>query len=98
MLIKKPADIKSSEITPKELYLNRREFIASTAAATLTAGAAIWGLDTIRPAGRAHAGEKLPNVKKSSYSTDEKQNSFKDITCLLYTSDAADERSSVDLG
>jgi len=28
MLIKKPADIKSSEITPKELYLNRREFIA----------------------------------------------------------------------
>src|SRR4026207_1575451 len=80
MLIKKPADIKSSEITPKELYLNRREFIASTAAATLTAGAAIWGLDMMRPAGRAYAGEKLPNVKKSSYSTDEKQNSFKDIT------------------
>ncbi|HXT55664.1 MAG TPA: protein-methionine-sulfoxide reductase catalytic subunit MsrP [Candidatus Eisenbacteria bacterium] len=80
MLIKKPADIKSSEITPKELYLNRREFIASTAAATLTAGAAIWGLDMMRPAGRAYAGEKLPNVKKSSYSSDEKQNSFKDIT------------------
>src|SRR6476660_2794730 len=78
MLIKKPADIKSSEITPKELYLSRREFIVSTAA--VTAGAAIWGLDTMRPAARAYAGEKLPNVKKSSYSTDEKQNSFKDIT------------------
>ena len=26
MLIKKPRDIKSSEITPKDLYLNRRQF------------------------------------------------------------------------
>ena len=80
MLIKKPADIKSSEITPKELYLSRREFIVSSAAATVTAGAAIWGLDTMRPTARAYAGEKLPNIKKSSFSTDEKLNSFKDIT------------------
>jgi hypothetical protein len=28
MLIKKASDIPSSEITPKELYLNRRKFIA----------------------------------------------------------------------
>ena len=27
MLIKKPADIRESEVTPKELYLRRREFI-----------------------------------------------------------------------
>ena len=27
MLIKRPADIRSSEITDKKLYLNRREFI-----------------------------------------------------------------------
>ena len=32
MLIKKAPDIKSSEITPKKLYLNRREFIAGSAA------------------------------------------------------------------
>ena len=30
MLIKKPADIKSSEITPKEIYLNRRQFMTSS--------------------------------------------------------------------
>ena len=29
MLIKKPDDIKAAEITSKELYLNRRQFIAS---------------------------------------------------------------------
>jgi len=80
MLIKNPPDIKSSEITPKELYLNRRQFIASTAAATVSASTALLGLDMLWPTGRAHAGEKLPDVKKGSYSTDEKQNSFKDIT------------------
>ena len=79
MLIKKPQDIKSSEITPKELYLNRRQFM--TAASTLAlAGAAAAGLDLFAVPAKAGAAEKLGNVKKSSYSTDEKQNSFKDIT------------------
>ena len=37
MLIKKAADIRSSEITPRSLYLNRRKFLAGTA----LAGAAV---------------------------------------------------------
>ena len=78
MLIKKPADIRPSEITPKELYLNRREFIKS-AGAVAAAGSVFAGLDTFAPP-QAHAGEKLPNIKKSPYSTNEKPNSFKDIT------------------
>ena len=32
MLIKRAADIRSSEITDKKLYLNRREFLGTTAA------------------------------------------------------------------
>lgn len=32
MLVKKAPDIKSSEITPKKLYLNRREFLAGSTA------------------------------------------------------------------
>ena len=32
MLIRKPADIKASEITPKAVYLRRREFLAGAAA------------------------------------------------------------------
>ena len=80
MLIKRPADIKSAEITPRQIYLNRRQFITSASAAVVTTGAALAGLDILRPSARAYAGEKLANVKKSSYSIDEKQNSFKDIT------------------
>ena len=37
MLIKRPADIRSSEITDKKLYLNRRQFIRT---AGMVAGAA----------------------------------------------------------
>lgn len=41
MLIKKPADIKSSEITPENVYRNRREFMQQGAA--LLGGAALGG-------------------------------------------------------
>ncbi len=33
MLIKKPSDIRYSEVTPKSLYMNRRKFMAGAAAA-----------------------------------------------------------------
>ena len=49
MLIKKPADIKSSEITPKGIYLNRRQFMTSASAGLITAGAALAGIDILRP-------------------------------------------------
>jgi sulfoxide reductase catalytic subunit YedY len=80
MLIKTPQDIKSSEITPKEVYLNRRQFMTAASALALAGGAAAAGLDLFAAPAKAGAAQKLPNVKKSSYSTDEKQNAFKDIT------------------
>jgi len=82
MLIKKSQDIKSSEITPKEVYLNRRQFIASASAAAVGAGAALAGIDWVGGPAPANAGEKLQNVKKGppAFSTNEKLNSFKDIT------------------
>jgi methionine sulfoxide reductase catalytic subunit len=80
MLIKIPEDIKSSEITPKELYLNRRQFMLSASASAVTAGAALAGFHLFRGAGQALAAEQIANFTKSSYSTSEKQNSFKDIT------------------
>jgi sulfoxide reductase catalytic subunit YedY len=80
MLIKKAQDIKPSEITPKELYLNRRQFIASASAAAV--GAALAGIDALAPAAKAHAGEKLQNLRKGppAFNTSEKLNSLKDIT------------------
>jgi methionine sulfoxide reductase catalytic subunit len=67
MLIKKPADIPYSEITPKGIYLNRRTFLAAIPAAILGARA-------------LNAGMKLPNVTKSKYTVDEKINSFQDVS------------------
>ena len=82
MLIKKPQDIKSFEITPKELYLNRRQFMASASAAAIGASAALAGIDFLASPTPAGAGEKLKNLKKgpAAFDTSEKLNSFKDIT------------------
>jgi len=80
MLIKKPNDIKSSEITRKDLYLNRRQFILAASATALSAGALLSGLDASLSTQQVIAGEKLGDLRKSSFSTSEKLNSFKDIT------------------
>ena len=75
MLIKKPADIRYSEVTPKALYFNRRKFLAGVPAAFLGAGA------LLSPSGRALAATtKLPNLGKSPFSTSEKENSYHDVT------------------
>ncbi len=63
MLIKKPSDIRSSEITPKSLYLRRREFIQASAAGLVAAGFAACSEE----AGAQGGGlPKLANVKKGS--------------------------------
>src|SRR5688572_32197588 len=38
MLIRKAPDVRSSEITPKNVYLRRREFLQASAAALVAAG------------------------------------------------------------
>jgi len=82
MLIKKPEDIRSSEITSKSNYVNRRQFITGAVAA---AGAAVAGGLYLRSGSAAEshveaAGTKLSGIVKSQYSTTEKPTSFKDIT------------------
>ncbi len=76
MLIRKPADIRPSEITSKDNYLNRRKFIQSGAIAggSLLTGQA---LAALVPTDR---GAKLADVQKSDFSTSEDANSFEDIT------------------
>ena len=80
MLIQRPDDIKAGEITPKEAYLNRREFMkgATVAAAAVASGAGM--ADLFIGARNSHAGVKLEGVQKSSLSTTEPANSYKDIT------------------
>ena len=76
MLIQRASDIPSSEITPEGLYHNRREFIKAASAA-LGAIAAT----AILP-GSANSASSAPaqSKPKGLYDTDEKQNSYEDIT------------------
>jgi sulfoxide reductase catalytic subunit YedY len=78
MLIRKSSDIPSSEITPKPVYLNRRNFMRGS----LALGAAALAGDKLYRAftpEAAQAGAKL-QFQKSGYSTSEKLTSLKDVT------------------
>jgi methionine sulfoxide reductase catalytic subunit len=81
MLIKRPDDIRSSEITDKKLYLNRREFIRATSSTAAAVATGVVGAGAfLRAATPAPHGRKLDNVQKSAFSTDEKTNKWEDIT------------------
>src|SRR5262245_3996477 len=73
MLIRKPAEFRYSEITPKADYQNRRRFLASVPAALLA------GNQLFAPK-RALAA-KFSDLVQSPLSTrDEKPNPYKDVT------------------
>ncbi len=74
MLIKKPADIRYSEVTPKSAYLSRRRLL------TLAPAVALAGWEALSPRARALAGTKLPNIVKSPFSTTEPQNTYDQVT------------------
>ena len=76
MLIKKPDDIRPSEITSKDNYMNRRAFIrtGSIAGALSLAGPS---LGAMVPDKRR---EKLADVSASAFSTDEEANDYLDVT------------------
>ncbi len=81
MLIRKPSDIKPSEITPESVYLNRRVFIrgaggiAGAAASLLLPGSA--GALATDPNAK---GESLNKVSETAFSSDETLTPWKDIT------------------
>jgi sulfoxide reductase catalytic subunit YedY len=83
MLIGKPPDIPSSEITPRQTYrefINRRRFLRGAAAV----GAAALGADrlaqVLEPRETAFAGTKLQTVPSPLTTTGEQLTSFDDIT------------------
>lgn len=78
MLIKKAPDIRSSEVTPKDFYLNRRKFLAGVGLAGAAAAAGVSKFAS-SPA-TVHAGEKIQGLQKSSFSTTEKITPMKDVT------------------
>ncbi len=67
-----PDFILPSEITPPEIYRERRRFMQGMGA--LAAGAALGAMDD------AHAGVKLAGVRPSAYTLGEDKTSYKDVT------------------
>ena len=75
MLIQRPSDVPSSEITTETLYHNRREFIK---AASAVLGIAAAG--TIIPGCEPSVGAAGEPQAKGRYDTTEKPNTLEDIT------------------
>src|ERR1700757_54492 len=84
MLIRKPGDIPSSHITPKDQYINRRKFMRGAVSGAALAGAAALGLDrladVVSPRLNAFAGTKLETVKSPLTTTGEELTTLEDIT------------------
>lgn len=88
MLIKKPEDIKSSEITDKKAYLNRRLFMRGAALVGTIAATSLLYRKLNQATPETPKGEKLVSVEptpidgggRQGFTTDEKLTSFQNIT------------------
>jgi methionine sulfoxide reductase catalytic subunit len=80
MLIKKAADIRSSEITPRNLYLDRRKFLAGAAIAGAALATGTGLRRVVSPSTVAKAANKIDGIKKSPFSTTETITPYNDVT------------------
>ncbi|MCA1574246.1 MAG: protein-methionine-sulfoxide reductase catalytic subunit MsrP [Acidobacteria bacterium] len=88
MLIKKPDEIKSSEITDKQTYLNRRLFMRGASLAATTAATGLLYRKLNPPPAEKPQGEKLVTIAKSEtdnrlnngFTLDDKLTPIEDIT------------------
>ncbi len=83
MLVKPAPDVRESEVTPEKWYARRREFlkVSGSAALAVAAGAAgPWFDGTATALAQNPGARKLTGLKKSSFDTTEKQNTYKEIT------------------
>lgn len=79
MLIKKNPDIPYSEVTPRELYVNRRKFLAEMGLAGAFAAGGLGFKRLALPETQALADNQIPGVQKSPLSTTEKITPMNDV-------------------
>ena len=80
MLLKRSEELRNSDVTPREVYLNRRKFLYGLGftAAAVAAGRGVG--DLLSPSLRAQAASQLEGVVKGPFNTDEKITPFNDVT------------------
>jgi sulfoxide reductase catalytic subunit YedY len=80
MLLKRGPDLKYSDVTPRDIYLNRRKFLYGMG---LVGGSALAGKSLANlafPSARTYAATSLPGLVKGPFSTDEKVTPEHDVT------------------
>jgi len=80
MLVKRSPDLKYSDITPRDIYVNRRKFLYGMG---LAGGLALAGkslADLVNPSVRAYASAKLSGLTPSPFSTTEKMTAEQVVT------------------
>jgi sulfoxide reductase catalytic subunit YedY len=79
MLIKSSDDVHSSEITPRDVYLNRRKFLARVGMSAVAA-TGLGAKELFSPSAKANADDKITGLQKSPFSTTEKITPVNDVT------------------
>lgn len=80
MLIQRKPELTYADVTPKDLYFNRRKFLKAMGIAGAAAIAGSGLLELLSPSRNVYATAKFPNLAKSPFSTTEKSNTLEDVT------------------
>jgi methionine sulfoxide reductase catalytic subunit len=80
MLTQRKPDLTYADVTPKELYFNRRNFLKAMGLAGAAAFAGKQLLNLGAPQQKIYAAGKFPNLIKSPFSTTEKETPFEAVT------------------
>jgi len=80
MLIRKAPDLTYADVTPKQIYLDRRKFLQAMGIVGATAVASRRLFELAMPSQAVLAATKFGDLVRSPFSTTEKQNSYEDVT------------------
>ena len=80
MFIRKAPDLTYADVTPRSVYLDRRNFLRAMGIVGATAVAGKGLLELASPSQAAFAATKFTGLTKSPFSTTEKQNSLEDVS------------------
>src|SRR6202023_997050 len=80
MLIRRSPDLTYADVTPKAVYLDRRRCLAGLGVATAATVAGRGLLELVSPSRSVTANTKLTTIKSPLSSTDEKINTYNDVT------------------
>ena len=80
MLLQRKPELTYADVTPKELYFNRRKFIEAMGIAGVAAFAGRNLFNLASPSRNVYASTKFTGLIKSPFSTTEKETSYQDTT------------------